>query len=142
MHNKKCLQCNSILIMDPRVASRKKYCSAKCKSKYRTTSGSRIDSHLWIHFKIRETEYNDMLKKQHNQCLICKRNRSEFKKNFAVDHDHSCCPGKKSCGKCIRGLICFDCNIAIGHFKENPEIIKNAYDYLVNFKHPSRTWRG
>jgi hypothetical protein len=30
-----------------------------------------------------------------------------------VDHDHACCQKKnRSCGKCIRGLLCHTCNIA------------------------------
>jgi hypothetical protein len=127
---KKCLECNELLYGKDRVMSRKKYCSSICKSKYRTSSGSRIDSHLWVNFKIREVDYNILLKKQNNRCAICYRDRSEFYKNFAVDHDHRCCSSKKSCGKCIRGLICFDCNIALGHLKEDPKILQNALNYL------------
>jgi hypothetical protein len=127
---KKCLECNELLYGKDRVMSRKKYCSPICKSKYRTSSGSRIDSHLWVNFKIREVDYNILLKKQNNRCAICYRDRSEFSKNFAVDHDHRCCSSKKSCGKCIRGLICFDCNIALGHLKEDPKILQNALNYL------------
>jgi hypothetical protein len=32
-----------------------------------------------------------------------------------VDHDHNCCPGRRSCGECIRGLVHGRCNILIGH---------------------------
>lgn len=34
---------------------------------------------------------------------------------FHIDHDHSCCNGGTSCGKCIRGLLCRSCNMSLGH---------------------------
>jgi hypothetical protein len=32
-----------------------------------------------------------------------------------VDHDHACCPGSRSCGRCIRGIIHHACNAMLGH---------------------------
>ena len=29
---------------------------------------------------------------------------------FQGDHDHDCCKGKVSCGKCFRGFVCHRCN--------------------------------
>jgi hypothetical protein len=53
-------------------------------------------------------DYERMFNKQNRACAICQRKPG--KKNLSVDHDHSCCPGRKSCGKCIRGLLCMSCN--------------------------------
>ena len=39
----------------------------------------------------------------------------------SIDHDHSCCPGNNSCGKCIRGVLCSACNILLGKYESRPE---------------------
>jgi len=47
-----------------------------------------------------------------------------------VDHDHACCPGKESCGQCVRGLLCGNCNTMIGLAGENPAVLASAIEYL------------
>jgi hypothetical protein len=49
---------------------------------------------------------------------------------LVVDHDHECCPGKTSCGKCVRGLLCHHCNTALGYARNNPTILRALADYL------------
>jgi hypothetical protein len=46
-----------------------------------------------------------------------------------IDHDHTCCPGTKSCGKCVRGILYGKINSALGMFP-NPEWLLRAYEYL------------
>lgn len=73
-------------------------------------------------------QYEEMLVRQNGRCAICydiPRNR-----RFAVDHDHSCCPGRKSCGKCIRKLLCSRCNTALGLLHEDVAIIESMLEYV------------
>jgi hypothetical protein len=50
---------------------------------------------------------------------------------LVVDHDHACCAaGKRSCGSCVRGLICRGCNSAAGHVYDSPRVARALADYL------------
>lgn len=50
-----------------------------------------------------------------------------------VDHDHDCCPGTRSCGKCVRGYVHSNCNVALGYFNNDPDICQAAVDYLTRY---------
>lgn len=77
--------------------------------------------HRWqiIHkkYKLTKLMYMELLEQQNGVCAICKLppNRNWL----AVDHDHSCCPGTKTCGKCIRGLLCGSCNSFLGRVNDD-----------------------
>jgi hypothetical protein len=60
----------------------------------------------------------------------------------AVDHDHECCPAGRSCGKCVRGVICRRCNIAIGYLRDDSEFARRCAIYLNKWKSNSETLRG
>jgi hypothetical protein len=36
-----------------------------------------------------------------------------------IDHDHFCCPGRRSCGKCVRGALCQTHNVALGYIEQH-----------------------
>src|ERR1017187_9088547 len=55
-------------------------------------------------YSLTESRYIEMLKSQGNACAACGESFSETHAMLPrVDHDHSCCPVGKSCGKCVRG---------------------------------------
>lgn len=78
---------------------------------------------------ITQDDYDDMLKSQGGVCAIC--SGPPDKRRFSIDHDHSCCAGKRSCGKCVRGLLCQRCNAGIGMLKDDPDIVISAASYLL-----------
>lgn len=85
-------------------------------------------------YNITLEQYNEMLINQNNSCAIC-GSPDPGVGSFAVDHDHSCCAERKtSCGKCIRGLLCSNCNNGLGRFKDNFEILLKAAKYLQKKK--------
>lgn len=53
-------------------------------------------------------------------------------RTYHIDHDHSCCAGKNSCGKCIRGLLCSKCNVTLGSNRK--ECLLGLVDYLTNYR--------
>ena len=53
--------------------------------------------------------------------------------NMAVDHDHTHCPGAASCGLCVRGLLCRNCNSATGMLRDDPERAKGIAEYLTEW---------
>lgn len=73
-------------------------------------------------------EYLQILEKQDNCCAICKINDlskrwTSKKLPLSVDHCHN--TGK------VRGLLCDNCNVLIGHAKENITILENSIKYLL-----------
>lgn len=77
---------------------------------------------------VTETQYDEMFAKQNGACAVCKK-PSPY--NLHVDHDHSCCSGVYSCGRCVRGLLCLQCNRALGMLGDDPAILANAIEYLT-----------
>jgi len=81
-------------------------------------------------------DYIQMELDRNGLCDICKK-PEPYRKRLSVDHDHSCCPGSESCGKCIRGLLCTRCNQALGMFDDSVDRLKRAIAYLLPVHHRS-----
>lgn len=86
-------------------------------------------------FKLTIEEYEKMLLDCEGKC-ICGNKFSPGRATCAhIDHDHACCPGLQTCGKCIRGLLCSRCNKVLGMLKEDPKLLPQfLLDYLERYK--------
>lgn len=74
--------------------------------------------------------FDALLESQGGCCAICRADRPGGKGDWHTDHDHACCAGGRSCGKCVRGLLCSKCNQALGLMHDDVTILQNAIGYL------------
>lgn len=74
-------------------------------------------------YNITSVEYKQLLEKQNGVCAICLNPERQQNRAFlAVDHCHA--TGK------VRGLLCSNCNRAIGLLDDSLVNIENALAYL------------
>lgn len=67
-------------------------------------------------------DYDEMLASQHNGCAICGRTPEENARRLCVDHDHE--TGQ------LRGLLCAQCNSALGMIGDDIELARRLVAYL------------
>lgn len=83
-------------------------------------------------YNITEEQYQALYAAQGGKCAICQRAKGTGRRRLAVDHDHACCNGPKSCGKCVRGLLCKPCNRnVLGHLRDDIRALQRAIEYLA-----------
>ena len=71
------------------------------------------------------------------RCELCDKPFSigpNGRKHAVVDHNHGHCDGTKSCGYCVRGIICQRCNHVIASVEEVVDLgLDMVLDYLRRF---------
>lgn len=115
---KPCRCCSDLFL--PKAPS-ELYCSDSCKRRGITTA------YLLRSYKITLDDYETMLNAQGHKCKICGgegfiMNSNRHKLKLVVDHCHS--TGR------VRGLLCHNCNRAIGLLQDNVATLKSAIAYL------------
>jgi hypothetical protein len=110
---------NRALIMEQRAARRNGH-----------TPDQKRDGALWSNYRIRLSGVRDILARQGGGCAVCGRPEPGTQRWWHVDHDHSCCPGKRACGACIRGILCQRCNLLLGQAQDSIATLQSAIEYL------------
>jgi hypothetical protein len=74
-------------------------------------------------YGLNEQQYMDKIEEQHNLCAICGKKYEG--KVLCVDHDHRT--------GIVRGLLCGNCNLGLGNFRDDSKILQSAIAYLQKY---------
>ncbi|SRR5258708_4996811 len=99
----------------------------ECKKTYEQKDSARYRRQSWKlknRYGITVEEKENMRIEQKNKCAICK-NEFRNEKDVCVDHDHKTDQ--------VRKLLCNNCNIGLGAFMDNPQLLIYASQYLIDF---------
>jgi hypothetical protein len=90
--------------------------NAKGKATYERLYGSTREYHLRRRYGITGADFDAMVEAQGGTCAVC------HGKPEHVDHDHA--TGK------VRGILCFNCNQALGNVRDDVDVLQGLIDYL------------
>lgn len=83
-------------------------------------------SNLKMKFGVTPEWYNQLLAVQGGGCAICGTATPGGKGAFHVDHCHTT--------GTVRRLLCSACNTGLGFFRDNPDFLFSAANYLLEFQ--------
>lgn len=133
----KCKQCCNLRLKERRKSNPELF-KAKSKEYYKNnvlkmrkyaTKFRLADPDRYKGYRLKESfglsmdDYKSMLSAQNGCCAICNTHQKFLTKRLAVDHCHE--------SNMIRGLLCGNCNTALGRFKDNPDYLLAAHSYLT-----------
>ncbi len=107
-----------------------KDCISKLNKSYRASNPEKFaerdqsydnNQRRFNRYGITKWDYEDLLEIQGNLCAIC-LNPLTDETHPHIDHDHNT--------NKVRGILCRDCNLGLGRFKDNIDFLQRAIDYL------------
>ena len=99
----------------------------QCRNSRPYNPRQQLNRYLKSAYNITLKEYDEMLAKQNNLCLICGSDYPGKQGRFVVDHNHT--TGE------VRGLLCNQCNVGLGALKDSPSLLLKAAQFLIDRGH-------
>lgn len=94
----------------------------RCKANWHSkTPVEKQASRVKALYNMEPQDYLEMHARQNGECAICKQ-VPKTKRGLHLDHCHET--------GAIRGLLCHNCNVALGCFNDNPALMLRAIQYL------------
>lgn len=110
------------------------YAKAYCRKRELEEPGylrRKYDAQRDIKYNLAPGGFQDLLERQGGCCAVCGIDDPMGHGTWHVDHDHTCCPGEGSCGVCVRGILCSNCNTALGLLGDDVDRLISAATYLM-----------
>lgn len=104
-----------------------RYCTPECRRKALLPGA--VQSERKRKYGITAERFAGMLAEQGNVCAICRSADPGGSGSWHVDHCHA--------SGVVRGLLCHDCNLGLGNFKDNVEAMSAAIAYLERSRVPA-----
>lgn len=115
--DKPCKRCGTVF--SPQAPSHL-YCSQQC------ADDGWSHNYLKNEYGISKDEYDSLKEEQGSKCAICGGEgflmKSTHWSKLVVDHCHTT--------GAVRGLLCHNCNRGLGLFKDSPDALRKAAEYL------------
>jgi len=125
------IKCNKCKVEKPNIEFYKNkgnptgylYSCINCIKKYNNSRRRQNkNNHLLSTYNITIHDFEALLLKQNNKCAICEKHNKDLNKGLCVDHCHT--SGN------IRGLLCHNCNHALGKLNDDISLLYRAIKYL------------
>lgn len=132
-----CARCDTLLTeknKDLSASRLQNYLCKKCTAEMVRNTRDKTkqrDYDLLRNYGITVNEYEAMLNDQNGVCWICEKPPAKVR--LSVDHLHEKGERRRNpklIRKRVRGLLCWQCNQALGKFRDNPDFLRKAADYL------------
>lgn len=99
------------------INGRQRWCSVCAPDK---TASGRLQR-----YGVSQPVFDSILERQGGGCKLCGSDKA-----LVVDHDHECCEGTVTCGNCVRGILCQNCNFKLAVLEADPAWVAAAIRYL------------
>lgn len=95
---------------DKRTSTRKRTVCRGCRNEHKRIT------------HISDAHRLSLLEEQNYSCAICSTPAHSIEKRLNVDHDHKT--------NQVRGLLCTYCNVGLGYFRDDTNLLAEAIKYL------------
>ena len=98
---------------------------AQSAAHYASNRERYLDRHYRRSYGMSLSQVEELLASQNGACALCLRDLPSlraFGRQASVDHCHA--TGR------VRGVLCRGCNLGLGNFREDPEALLRAIEYL------------